>query len=287
LSLALDSHVVIARIAVLLWLQVYGNDVAGTSCAHHCVWLSESFTESCKHLGFARPFFLLFILPSAAYIEKHIIKNSKSLFKERAPPLDIVLYAIRLLLGASTDAPRLGDIPDLLDFATTIEFYRKLALQKVDEALTFQRYYEANNDGHTTLTDEEIERLHQYTRDGPEVRTVYIEMILQYCQWVRLWAGFTIVTSTDHWQDIYHLWTSDPPCPTDVTLRLCEYFPNLNGIYRNKGATSPRLFHYDLTDAEREVLRLRGIDSCMFVSDSCDWASARQTELPGCVFPII
>ncbi|KAJ7796526.1 hypothetical protein B0H14DRAFT_74110 [Mycena olivaceomarginata] len=144
----------------------------------------------------------------SAYIEKHIIKNSKSLFKERAPPLDIVLYAIRLLLGASTDAPRLGDIPDLLDFATTIEFYRKLALQKVDEALTFQRYYQANNDGHTTLTDEEIERLHQYTRDGPEVRTVYIEMILQYCQW-----------------DIYHLWTSDPPCPTDVTLRLCEYFP--------------------------------------------------------------
>ncbi|KAJ7350921.1 hypothetical protein DFH08DRAFT_806895 [Mycena albidolilacea] len=200
----------------------------------------------------------------SAYIEKHIIKNSKSLFKERAPPLDIVLYAIRLLLGAPTDAPRLGDIPDLLDFATTIEFYRKLALQKVDEALTFQRYYQANNDGPTTLTDEEVERLHQYTRDGPEVRTVYIEMILQYCQW-----------------DIYHLWTSDPPCPTDVTLRLCEYFPNLNSIYRNKGATSPRLFHYDLTDAEREVLRLRGIDCCTFVSDSCDWASARQTELPG------
>jgi len=194
----------------------------------------------------------------ASISETNIINNPNSLFKHRVPPLDIVLYAIRRLL-APPDSPRLRDVPDLLDFATTIEFYRKLALQRVEEALTIHRYYQANGGNPTTLTDEEVERLVEYKTSGPDLRSVYIEMVLQYCQW-----------------DIYHLWTSDPPCVADATLRLCEYFPQLNEVYRNTGAVSPRLFHYDLTDAEREALRVRGVDCCMFVHGSCEWARARQ-----------
>jgi hypothetical protein len=73
----------------------------------------------------------------------------------------------------------------LLDFATTIEFYRTLALQKVQEALTIHQYYQANADGPVTLTDEEVDCLREYSRNDPNVRTVYIEMVLQYCQLVR------------------------------------------------------------------------------------------------------
>lgn len=150
----------------------------------------------------------------------------------------------------------------MLDFATTIEFYRKLALQRVAEALKIHRYYQANDDGPTKLTDEEVKRLREYQTNDSAVRDVYIEVVLQYCQW-----------------DIYHLWTSDPPRAADVALRLCEYFPELNEIYQNASTESPRLFHYDLTDLECEAVRLRGVDSCRFVSDSCEWA--RASKLPG------
>ncbi|KAF7362546.1 hypothetical protein MVEN_00602700 [Mycena venus] len=199
----------------------------------------------------------------SAYIETNIIKNPNSLFKHRVPPLDIVLYAIRRLL-APPDAPRLRDIPDLLDFVTTIEFYRKLALQKVEEALTIHRYYQANDD-HLTLTDEEVQRLDEYKIEGPDLRSVYIEIVLQYCQW-----------------DIYKLWTSDPPSTADATLRLCEYFPQLNDKYRALTGGSPRLFHYDLTDTERDTLSLRGIDSCTFICDSSEWAKVRQLPWVRC-----
>ncbi|KAJ7252367.1 hypothetical protein B0H12DRAFT_1233900 [Mycena haematopus] len=200
----------------------------------------------------------------SAYIETNIIKNPNSLFKNRVPPLDIVLYAIRLLLAA----PTLREIPDLLDFTTTIEFYRKLALQRVEEALTIQRYMQANdtsnaNDTNATLTEQEVERLEYHKRNGPMLRTIYIEMIFQYCQW-----------------DIYHLWMSDPPRPTDVTLRLCEYFPDLNEHYQNSGAKSPRLFHDDLTEAERAKRDERGIECCTFVVDSYEW-SQHNRQFPG------
>ncbi|KAJ6593089.1 hypothetical protein B0H19DRAFT_1089069 [Mycena capillaripes] len=197
----------------------------------------------------------------SAYIERNILHSSNSLFKTRAPPLDIILFAIRRLLAPS-DAPRLRDIPDLLDFATTIEFYRGLALQKVQEALTFHQYYQVNDDDDddpATLTEEEVVRLRVYKADDTTLRTLYTEMIMQHCQF-----------------DIYHLWTSDPPCATDVTLRLSEYFPDLNPYYEGP---SPRLFHNGLSDTEREDLRERGIDSCKFVSDSCAWAC--EHKLPG------
>jgi hypothetical protein len=84
-------------------------------------------TKSCQDLGFVRLLPLLLFLPSAAYIERNIINNPKSLFKHRVPPLDIILYAIRCLL-ARLDARCPRNIPDLLDFATTTEFYRVLTL---------------------------------------------------------------------------------------------------------------------------------------------------------------
>ncbi|KAJ7750628.1 hypothetical protein B0H16DRAFT_1549671 [Mycena metata] len=196
----------------------------------------------------------------SAYIETNILNHPNSLFKHRVPPLDIILYAIRTLLAAP-DTPHPRDIPDLLDFATTIEFFRNLALQKVDEALTFHAYYQDNDPERSRLTDEEVARLTEYQSNGNlgSLRTVYIEMIMQYCM-----------------MDIYYLWTSDPPRTADVTLRLSEYFPMLNKYYRNTGVTSPRLFLSDLSAEEREHVRDRGIDCCRFVTDSCQWANAHQ-----------
>ncbi|KAJ7646043.1 hypothetical protein DFH06DRAFT_581974 [Mycena polygramma] len=200
--------------------------------------------------------------PLIAYIETNLVTNPNSLFKRHVPPLDIVLFAIRNLLTLP-DAPRLRDIPDLLDFATTIEFYRTLALKKVQEALTIHRYYQANpDDGHLPLTDEEVRCLRAHKANDTNLRDIYIEMVLQYCQ-----------------IDIYHLWTSDPPRTADVTLRLSEYFPALNDYYKSEGKAASRLFHYDLSDEERKKLHERGVDSCMFVSQSCTWA--RERQIPG------
>ncbi|KAJ7914543.1 hypothetical protein B0H13DRAFT_2460439 [Mycena leptocephala] len=209
-----------------------------------------------QNLGFVRPLPFLLFLPGAAYIATSIMNNPKSLFKRRVPPLDIIFYAIRCLL-ARPDARRLRDIPDLLDFATTIEFYRVIALQRVQEALKIHQYYQANDDRPVTLTDEEADCLREYNRNDPTVRTIHIETVLQYCQ-----------------LDIYHLWMSDPPCTADVTLCLSEYFPQL---YRTAGGVSPRLFHYDLSDAEHTALRVRALDCSAFVSDSQTLANVFQT----------
>ncbi|KAK7052233.1 hypothetical protein R3P38DRAFT_2859246 [Favolaschia claudopus] len=198
----------------------------------------------------------------ATYIAANIVNNPNSLFKGRVPPLDIILYAIRRLL-TPTDPYRLQNVPDLLDLATTVEFWRKLALNRVDEALAIDEYYRGNRPSeHQTLTEEELETLRTFKADGPSERAVYVETVLQFCQF-----------------DIYQLWTSDPPCAADVTLRMCEYFPELNDIYRAARADSPCLFHKDLTGVEREALHVRGIDCCSFVSNSCAWASANR--LPG------
>ncbi|KAJ7189065.1 hypothetical protein C8R46DRAFT_1056520 [Mycena filopes] len=194
----------------------------------------------------------------SAYIETNIINHPNSLFKHHVPPLDIILYAIRSLLAKApaAGAPRLRDIPDLLDFATTVEFFRKLALQKAGEALTFHEYYYLKDDGRRMLTEEEVLRLQVYQAEGGHLRKVYLEMVMQYCL-----------------IDIYYLWTSDPPRTAEVTLRLSEYFPMLNKYY---GAASPRLFLNDLSDEEREHVRARGVDCCRFVAATCEWAQVRR-----------
>ncbi|KAJ6483848.1 hypothetical protein C8R47DRAFT_1132292 [Mycena vitilis] len=203
--------------------------------------------------------------PSAKFvpvIETNLVTSPNSLFKRQIPPFDIVLFAIRTLLSLP-DAPRLRDIPDLLDFATTIEYYRTLATKRVQEALTIHRYYQANpDDGHLPLTDKEVRCLRGHKSNDTNLRDVYIEMVLMYCQ-----------------IDIYHLWTSDPPRTADVTLRLSEYFPALNGYYKSEDKSAARLFHFDLSDEERKKLHECGVESCFFVSESCSWA--RERRLPG------
>ncbi|KAJ7719027.1 hypothetical protein DFH07DRAFT_973077 [Mycena maculata] len=192
-----------------------------------------------------------FLTHDLAYIESEVLNHPNALFKRHVPPLDIILYAIRRVLAADAEAQV---IPDLLDLATTVEFFRTRALQNGREALV---QYGRHSDTQRTLSREDEKRLRKYQDGSADIRAVYIELLLQYCQ-----------------LDIYRLWTCDPPRPADVTLRLCEYFPALNPLYT---ATSPRLFHYDLADAERALLRKRGLDCCLFVRDSCRWAVERST----------
>ncbi|KAJ7856954.1 hypothetical protein B0H14DRAFT_3448156 [Mycena olivaceomarginata] len=178
--------------------------------------------------------------------------------KHRVPPLDIILYAIRRVLGPP-DAPCVSDIPDLLDFATSIEFYRALALSKAEEALRFHEYYQTNKRD-AALSKAEAVRLREYQMNDISMRKTYIGIILQYCELVGR-----------------HLPPLDerPAAPADLTLRLCEYFPMLNAHYA-AACVSPRLFHYDMSATERELLRLRGLECCTFVYDSCAWAAARS-----------
>ncbi|KAJ7099286.1 hypothetical protein B0H15DRAFT_944698 [Mycena belliarum] len=189
--------------------------------------------------------------PSPAYIDANITHHPNALFKRSVPPLDIIILALRALLAAP-GTPRLHDIPDVLDFATTIEFYRTLALQKAEEALAL----------HARLSDADVHRLRAHCAADSDLREVYIEMLLQYAQ-----------------LDIYRLWTRAPPCTAAVTLRLCEYFPALNALYTRTVPQSPRLFHCDLSLAERALLRARGLDCCRFLRDSFAWAAAHGLPL--------
>ncbi|KAJ7229226.1 hypothetical protein C8J57DRAFT_191916 [Mycena rebaudengoi] len=191
--------------------------------------------------------------------ETNIINHPNPLFRRHVPPLDIVLYAIRTVLepaDGTAAALRLHErIPDLLDFATTVEFYRQLAVERAREALEDEN----NNPGRLEPVDEELLRVHDVS--DADLRMLYVELILQYCQF-----------------DIYKLWTRAPPSTADVTLRLCEYFPMLNKIYSAK-SVSPRLFHFDLADAERERVRQTGLDCAGFVAASCAWA--QEHRVPG------
>ncbi|KAJ7286759.1 hypothetical protein C8J57DRAFT_1281974 [Mycena rebaudengoi] len=166
------------------------------------------------------------------------------LFRRHVPPLDIVLYAICTVLepaDGTAAALRLHErIPDLLDFATTVEFYWLLAVERAREAL------EDKNPGRLESADEELLRVHDVS--DAALRMPYVELILQYCPF-----------------GIYKLWTRAPPSTADVTLRLCD--------------VSPRLFHFDLTDAERERVRQTGLDCAGFVAESCAWA--QEHRVPG------
>ncbi|KAJ7763852.1 hypothetical protein B0H16DRAFT_1718488 [Mycena metata] len=203
----------------------------------------------------------LSVLPRAAALaEANVVTLStippNALFRTRVPPLDIILHAIRCLL-ARRDFPGLGHVPDLLDLLTTSEFHRKLMVKKVEEVLTM--HHQANNGHHGTLSGGEIFCLNEYEDFDTHIRSIYVELILQYCQY-----------------DIYHLWTSNPPRTADTTLRLCQYFPKLNQFYVNAVGHSPRLFHHDLTDIEGKALYDRGLDCCRFVTTSCEWAIAHK-----------
>ncbi|KAJ7117398.1 hypothetical protein C8R43DRAFT_1137690 [Mycena crocata] len=198
----------------------------------------------------------------SAYIESEILNHPNALFKHRVPPLDIIIHAVRSLLASSSSnpsgIPNPNGIPDLLDFATTIEFYRGLALTKLREALTFNGHYHRHGGEGVALSADEEMRLRTHDEEANDLRHIYVEMLLQYCQ-----------------TDIYYLVMRDPPRSADVTLRLCEYFPALNKMYAN-AHTSPRLFHFDLDEEEKKLLRERGIDCCRFVRDAVQWAVQRS-----------
>ncbi|KAJ6631300.1 hypothetical protein B0H10DRAFT_2206987 [Mycena sp. CBHHK59/15] len=212
---------------------------------------------------------------AAAYIETHILSSpAAALFTRHVPPLDIILFAIRSVLAPPHATA--SHVPDLLDFATTVEFYRACAVKRGREALVFGAYYRGEGEGddnegeegRTNLTRKEEEYLHEHTSEewDAQLREIYIELVLQYCI-----------------LDIHTLWTASPPCPAAVAQRLCEYFPRLVPTHassspRRNSHTSPRLFHFDLSDAERARVDETGRTSCVFVRDSCAWAEERARK---------
>ena len=124
---------------------------------------------------------------SAAFIETHILTHPNAFFKRRVPPLDIILFALRSLLAKPAQ-----DIPDVLDFATTIEVYRTLALTKVEEALTIHEYYQVHDRLRTALTPADVDSLCQYQNSAPTLRAVYLSVILQFCQLVSSFTSLSV-----------------------------------------------------------------------------------------------
>ncbi|KAJ7789397.1 hypothetical protein B0H14DRAFT_2627302 [Mycena olivaceomarginata] len=55
----------------------------------------------------------------------------------------------------------------------------------MDGVLEIHRSYKANDDTATKLTGEEVKRLREYQTDDNTPRTMYIEGVLQYCQWLK------------------------------------------------------------------------------------------------------
>ncbi|KAF7289996.1 hypothetical protein HMN09_01304300 [Mycena chlorophos] len=198
----------------------------------------------------------------STYIGSHILEHPNNLFHARVPPLDIILYAF----DATTkqlDSPehRVEVIPDMVDLLTTIEFYRIIALEKAKEAL-------ASYEGE--LTRQEKDSLGAHAAQDALLRGLYLELY-------RYLAGY----------HMYHLWTSDPPRPTDVVARLHEYYPEIftPGNYstnrtptRQPHESDRRLFHNDLTAAERKECWRGAIEVCKFMDNTFIWC---EQNYPG------
>lgn len=60
---------------------------------------------------------------------------------------------------------------------------------------------------------------------------------------------------------MYLLWTEDPPSMTNFLIRFNQYFPSINRSYHN---SSPRLFHFNLTDQEMTQLINTAAECCKF-----------------------
>ncbi|KAJ7690898.1 hypothetical protein B0H16DRAFT_1486844 [Mycena metata] len=218
---------------------------------------------------FASRFFVSSSYPSPACIETEVLLNPLSPLKDQPPPLDILLYTIRTLLARASSSS--VNVPDLLDLATSIESYRKMACQKVDEALDVHDFSHASEDtgaeltdeegSGTDLTEEEVKRLRDYQTTDRSLRAMYIGLVLKYSQ-----------------LNIYEMCTTSVPLrAADIALRLSEYFPESKSeVDKDAGAGCPRLFHMDLSDAERELLRLCGVNSHKFARDSYQCAGSDE-----------
>ncbi|KAJ7072975.1 hypothetical protein C8F01DRAFT_267320 [Mycena amicta] len=193
-----------------------------------------------------------------AYIDSNIRSHPNNLFKNRVPPLDIILFAVNKLLARIDH----GHIPDLLDLLTTVEFFRKLALQKANEALALHLRYVTADPRKTSLTPDEEAQLRAHQENDQDLRSVYLELYHHL-------SGY----------HIYHLWTSDPPRAADTVFRLCEYYPELIKNYPQAQDRSPRLFYNDLSAHERDECIQTGTDICSFITNSCEWVRAHYPKV--------
>ncbi|KAF7289165.1 hypothetical protein MIND_01377600 [Mycena indigotica] len=196
----------------------------------------------------------------SAYIRAHILEHPNKLFTTRAPPLDIILFAINNIFVGRVPPP-IDSIPDLLDLLTSAEFYRKIALEKANEALKLHLKYKDTSPTRTRLTDEEEQQLRGHGERDENLRSIYLELYHQF--------------ATYH---MYELWTCHPPRPADMIARFCEYYPETPWLHPHTEALAHRLFCHDLSPAERAECRQRGLDMCKFMTDSSEWA---QKNYPG------
>lgn len=108
--------------------------------------------------------------------------NAHPLLKDASStslPPSLVFYAARNILLPSLI---IGQIPDLLDLLTTVETFRRYALEKSSEALEWQIYYEREqNDGRKQnvrlLTPIEVCTLQGFLERSDAQRREYVALV--------------------------------------------------------------------------------------------------------------
>ena len=154
-------------------------------------------------------------------------------------------------------------IPELLDLLATAEFYRGRTLDQARAALTWNDYYSTNPPS-VLLTNEETEFIHHLESQMADLRPIYIMILTKCCHLVST-PSIAARPTSSLCQDMYNLWTTNPPSVTNFLIRFNEYFPFLNQSYDNH---SPRLFHYNLTNNELAHLADTGLKCCDFAIES-------------------
>jgi hypothetical protein len=125
-------------------------------------------------------FSLVLVSHPLDYIEQAIL-SPKATMMTAVPSLKITIYAIRNIMY-----PKLakGQIPDLLDLLATVEFYRARTLDKSQDALVWNDYYNGKGKGEEarTLTVMETGELLSLGDKKHLWRQVYVDIVGQLCK---------------------------------------------------------------------------------------------------------
>ncbi|KAG9314799.1 hypothetical protein JVU11DRAFT_3887 [Chiua virens] len=170
----------------------------------------------------------------------------------------LVFYAARNILSPSFI---LGQIPDLLNFLSAIETFRRFAVLKSDEALEWQKFYEREQSDERTedvrlLTTDEVCTLRCFLDIKDAQRREYILLVRRLIQLY-----------------LHYLWLAPQSCL--FLKELNDIFPgSLQGIDSVKA--SEYLFHVDLSEDERGYFKQFRTECGKWLNTVVDWTIKRK-----------
>jgi len=144
-------------------------------------------------------------------------------------PLAVFIYAIKNILYPTF---LIELIPDFLDLLTMVEFYRIRVTEVASNALEWNDFYKSKKVTRTLEVQDETFLNHlRDTQD--EMRQIFMRIVAECC----------II-------DLHRLW---------VTQSHTNFWIRWNRYFNTKGEKNTKLFasfHYRLSDADKDILRL-------------------------------